>query len=480
MIISRYLPFIKSLDKYSTEIIIKIILSISLYIAATAILKESEILVVFLVSVCFIFLVLNIQTFPILSALVFLVPFQPIDSGFGSINMFLVYFLSGVVITKKIIRKEKLKEKTVADLPFLFILLAYILSLANINSGLKPHLMYLFAFISNILIFYLIVSSVKTEKELYTLVYIMGFSSILVFLYCYLQMFALGSHINVLGFEELRLREASHQLYGLNRVRGPFANAEIMCEYAVIQSLIQIFMFFHEKKTLKEYFWMTLLILNITVLIATSTRAGIICETIGLIYFAFIFRKRFHLRKFLMVVPLIILIFYLGSIFLHTYTRSGYLFERLGSTEIKAGSVIKNRGNWFLVFPYLKEHLFIGHGPRYDTPSNNLNYPHSLYIFLVYTMGLFGLISFLWLFLELFKYSWKGLKLPNSNLFLWGMVAIFQIILVIFLIDEIKIEFLRWPDRNYQHFIFFLFGLLVAAVNMVRADRARIMTEMNK
>ena len=112
MIISRYLPFIKSLDKYSTEIIIKIILSISLYIAATAILKESEILVVFLVSVCFIFLVLNIQTFPILSALVFLVPFQPIDSGFGSINMFLVYFLSGVVITKKIIRKEKLKEKT--------------------------------------------------------------------------------------------------------------------------------------------------------------------------------------------------------------------------------------------------------------------------------------------------------------------------------------------------------------------------------
>ena len=95
-------------------------------------------------------------------------------------------------------------------------------------------------------------------------------------------------------------------------------------------------------------------------------------------------------------------------------------------------------------------------------------------------MGLFGLISFLWLFLELFKYSWKGLKLPNSNLFLWGMVAIFQIILVIFLIDEIKIEFLRWPDRNYQHFIFFLFGLLVAAVNMVRADRARIMTEMNK
>ena len=206
MIISRYLPFIKSLDKYSTEIIIKIILSISLYIAATAILKESEILVVFLVSVCFIFLVLNIQTFPILSALVFLVPFQPIDSRFGSINMFLVYFLSGVVITKKIIRKEKLKEKTVADLPFLFILLAYILSLANINSGLKPHLMYLFAFISNILIFYLIVSSVKTEKELYTLVYIMGFSSILVFLYCYLQMFALGSHINVLGFEELRLR----------------------------------------------------------------------------------------------------------------------------------------------------------------------------------------------------------------------------------------------------------------------------------
>jgi O-antigen ligase len=442
------------------------------------IFKESEILAVAFIAGVSISIFLTLPIFTIIQFLVFLVPFQPIDSRYGSINMVIVYLLFGVIMVKNILKKEPLMERTVVDIPLLCLLLAFILSFSNINYSEKTrHIIYLISFFSNILIFYLIQYSVKSEKDLYKIIYILAFSHIIVLVYCFVQIFFPGQGFSIFGLEELTMVATRGSLH--KRVRGPFIEVGLAAEYLVIQIFFQLFMIIYEKEKQRKIFWLVLLLASLAVLITTSNRGGIISLILGLFYFGFLFRKKVSFPKFIGALVFLGLSFFVINRFMEEHTKSAYLIARLEKTHFEGGIPDTRVGVWKKTWPYLWDTPIIGHGPRFEVPSSPLfrpltrkyYQPHNLYLYLIYNIGFFGLICFLWLIWQLFRYSQKSLKRGNPELFLWGLVAILQVILLVFMIDQMKIEFLRWSSRNYQHFIFILFGLLVASSRILRNKR---------
>jgi len=115
---------------------------------------------------------------------------------------------------------------------------------------------------------------------------------------------------------------------------------------------------------------------------------------------------------------------------------------------------------------------FLGHGiaiPLGTFRGNVSKNIHNLYLTLAYTIGIPGLIAFLWFLFRLFRLTWdamRDVRLPTElrELNLLGNTAI-----VIFLVDEIKIEYTRQVLSMHTSWTFFA----IAFVAWRLADRYR-------
>ena len=118
------------------------------------------------------------------------------------------------------------------------------------------------------------------------------------------------------------------------------------------------------------------------------------------------------------------------------------------------------------------EHPIIGRGPYYSpmTGVRVFLWPHSLYLYVAATLGTVGLVVFLWLLWRLFRLSRPYVDdlrhASYSNAFLIIVRAQF----IVFLVDQIKIEYLR--DKNYPFQVWLLFASIVATQHI--AERVRM------
>lgn len=453
-------------------IILMLIVALLGIIVGQQILGPSKRVIEIMFAVLFFALAFSLPLYYMLLLLVFLIPFIA-QMSFGTTNMVFVYLLAGLWIWKKIIAGESIKEKTPVDLPMLFLFLAYLFSFYNISFvEIYPNFLIYIASISNIVLFYLVVNIVNNERLLYQITYAILLSSLLALLFGVFQIFYPTTTLvtDVLSSSTMQYQlESIEGTSKMMRIVGPFRGYEIFAEYIALVIPLQIFVMLWEKKIYKKIFCILLLVLSCVVLLATATRGGLISVCLGLLYLGFLMRKNINIKKYLIGLILFITIFYIGITFLRisSDTQTVYMFERLKRTTFHSGGIPDTRTEvWTTTLPIALEHPILGHGLLFKSPP--LIYPHCIYIYLIYTVGFLGLASFLWLIVKLFRYSNRNLRNNMNKTFTWGLVAVLQVDLVIFVIDEIKIEFLRNYHCNYQHFVFLLFGLLVAGSNILK------------
>ena len=98
-------------------------------------------------------------------------------------------------------------------------------------------------------------------------------------------------------------------------------------------------------------------------------------------------------------------------------------------------------------------------GGEIDTAFDN--YPHSLYLYLLRTVGVFGLLAVVGFFIRawfvLYRASEAGIILSYRSAF----VRLGLFLIPAFLISQITLEFHRPDTMDYAQFIFALMGLLV-------------------
>jgi len=408
--------------------------------------------------------------------LLLLIPFPLIDSIYGSINMVLTYMVSAAFLLRgRIIRLPLLGA-------VVFIMFAYMLSFSQAFPGtLRDHGLYMIAIISNFTLFYLVYNYVRTSGSFRDMWNILAVMNVLVLLYCALEIAVGVSGVQIFGLSELTVR--SHKSVHL---QGPFHATGLTAEYLAIQSLICLYALMRLTGSRVRMFWLIMLSGNLAFLVATASRGGIVALVLGLIVFLTLFRKEIGALKLMRWSLVGLFLFVVSSTIIVQYTQYNIMFERLEGTEFK-GLVPDSRQGWYGLWDEVVAKPVFGHGPRlrlYNESSRNIRgytpipYPHSAYLYLIYTVGFFGLFAYLLFFFLLALQYWKGGRITRVTVdpFLRGLPLLGLVVLVVFAASQVRMEMFRYILHAYQQYLFMLTGAFLAfshlAMNRGRVGRS--------
>ncbi len=404
--------------------------------------------------------------------LVVMTPFQPINSSYGSANMAVTYVVGLAMFLNSFRSGVKQKTKIPLIVPFVLLYMAFFISWPFSPKLFWPkYMIYLIMVTSNVVLFYMSYAYFRKERDLEVFFKALIVSNVLVIVYCLLQLYMGFGHISLFGIEELSLNDNRLD----RRLGGPFFAVGITAEYFVIQSLFLAHYMVKSGRLHRIGF--IILFLNIAMLVATGNRGGFISAFLALGIFLYFYRRYIGTAG----VAAVSVAFFVGlagaSFVVVKYTEFGVLYDRLLGTEFE-GYIPDTRVGWAGVVEKIVDSPLIGHGPRivqtqeYRTPplrwpeGHITYYPHNLYLYVLYTTGLIGFLAYAaWLITY-----WRILQSADRYKGLVGigdgLPTLAKIILVIFLIDQIKVEFLRAGLLDYQHYIAAIFGMFAAYRNI--------------
>jgi hypothetical protein len=397
--------------------------------------------------------------------LIIFIPFQLIDSMYGSLNMVLTYVLGCTMFINRKWMRKKNKIKVPYKLSILLILFVFILSLTQSNKlFLTKNLFYFIMILSNFIILIITYNFISTEKDIHTLFKILYLSNCFVVIYCLFQFIIGYEEFKFLGIKELSLH--SNRLD--YRIVGPYNAAGITAEYLVIQTLLIGYYSLFQNDLKKTSF--ILIFANLLILIGTGNRGGFICLILGTLLFNMFFWRKLKFKNIITINTVLTIIFCLSSYYMIKYTDFNVLYERLLRTEIN-GMTPDTRKGWPYVVEKIAEKPILGHGPMIVTsgdfgkkiqwPKSEINfYPHNLYLAILYSYGIIGFLAYsIFGFAIAIKFHKNKYIMKNKNRFLSGIPRIGIIVFIVFIIDQMKIEFNRWSLLDYQHYTFFLLAL---------------------
>ena len=419
-----------------------------------------------------ILLIFTLWNFSELKALWFLLIIYPFpfaislgNSNFIFIVVFFIIYLVRVSAGRSTFRSDKL-----FNLPIILLVLTYIISFYNVAPtprAMRYALVDTGNFFATVLFFYLIINFVDNEEKLKNTMRIAMISTTLVILFTLFELIFPGRTI-IPAWLYTR-HEAQLVMKGL-RMMGPFHDYELVAEFFSLNALIIFFMLIRSRRLLTRSIYAILLTLDLFMMFATITRGAIITLIIGLIYLAFLSRRDMNFVRLVTVGTVLVFLIVVLESFVARYTASGSLFDRLIGTTMERGFIPDTRTMvWDKALRRAMEHPVIGHGPGLDFPMLRLQQwllPHSVYLFYLNMTGIVGLSVFIFLVYRLIKASSLGIRssLVHSP-FPEAFMKVLHVCLVMFLIDQIKIEYLR--NDIYVYFIWFFFGLIAATRNII-------------
>ena len=326
-------------------------------------------------------------------------------------------------------------------------------------------LFYCIMLASNVFLFYMTYYYISEKKDILNLFNVLIICNILVILYCVAQALLGGSTAGFMGFDDWTLQGN----YAKRTViTGPFNAVGITAEYLVLQCMILMYYFLFVGKFKKIL--IAILFCNMLLLIGTANRGGFLSFLLSLVIFPFYFKERLGIKKSILTVLTLSIILLLASYIMVSFSDYDIMYKRLSDTEFDGITPDTRSGakGWPMVIEKIAKKPIIGYGPltigardlRGLPPDVLGGYPHNLYLFILYTTGITGLAaySFLgfnyWLLLRRLRD-----RLRNFDPFISGIPLLGMAIFFIFLIDQIKIEFLRSNLLDYQHYLSVLFGM---------------------
>lgn len=417
-------------------------------------------------------LIFMLWRFSELKALWFLLiiyPF-PFSISLGNSNFIFVVLFFIVYLVRVSAGRSKFRSDKFFNLPIILLVLAYIISFYNVTptpQAMRFALIDTGNFFATILFFYLIINFVDNEKNLKNTVRIFMISISLVIMFTLFELLFPGRTI-IPAWLYTR-HEAQLVMKGL-RMMGPFHDYELVAEFFSINALIIFFMLIRSRRLLTRSIYAILLTLDLLMMFATITRGAIITLIIGLLYLAFLTRRDINFVRLVTIAAAFVFLIFVLETFVTHYTMSGSLFDRLIGTTIKRGFIPDTRAiAWGQALETAMEHPIIGHGPGYYSFILRIRQwllPHSVYLFYLNITGIAGLSVFIFLVYRFIKASSLGIK--SSLLyspFPEAFMKVLHVCLVMFLLDQIKIEYLR--NDIYVYFIWFFFGLIAATRNII-------------
>jgi O-antigen ligase len=192
----------------------------------------------------------------------------------------------------------------------------------------------------------------------------------------------------------------------------------------------------------------------------------------------FLFRQELGARRVVQYIVVGTLALVIASAIAITYTDFGQLYERMGNVaEVENGVPTGRAGAWTPTLEKLGESPWVGEGPLFLTPehgemlgqlrSNFDPYPHSLYLYLIRTVGVVGLIAVVWFFVQVWFIVYAGWKRESVDAYRSAILRFGVLLIPAFLVDQVRLEFNRPTWLDFAQFILAMMGLLVGVADRV-------------
>jgi O-antigen ligase len=332
------------------------------------------------------------------------------------------------------------------------------------------HAIYVFQLFSCLVVFLLAYNfSLLVESER-TVIDILLTINVLALGYCALQLSA-GPGVGFVpfGIDALEFNKNRHA--GDARLVGPFDNPGSTAGYFTLMLMVcAVELTFSQGR--RRLLVQALILLNLVAIVATGNRAGFLVMVAMFPVLLLLFKKELGARRVTQYLVGGVAVLAIASAVVISYTGFGRMFERLGDvTETENGVPMTRTLTWPIAIEKIKEHPWVGEGPFFVDPetANQLGwlrsemspYPHSLYLFLLRTIGVVGLIPFVWFFIQAWRLLYAKLKRGPVNDYSSALLRLGLILIIAFLIAQITLEFNRTTTIDYTQFIFALVGLLV-------------------
>jgi O-antigen ligase len=203
------------------------------------------------------------------------------------------------------------------------------------------------------------------------------------------------------------------------------------------------------------------------------TRGAIIALVVGVAYMLWTTRRtiRFHELVLGLAAALGGTLLVLNVVAHHTH--SGNVLERLGGTTFVGGVPDTRAGVWQAVFERILHKPIFGHGPYYSIREGvqSFFWPHNGYLFYWYILGIVGLAAFLWIVLRLWRASARHTSRLDHPAYAASLLVPLRAMLILFLVDQTKIDYLR--NEIYMYLVWLFFGLTVAASRIAAEQEQR-------
>jgi hypothetical protein len=392
---------------------------------------------------------------------------------FGNTNLAFVLILLVIWLLRITLRRSSPPSHTPADAPLIVLFVCYVLSLYNVEPAELPqNLQMLTVMVGCWLMFYLIMSNLRTPRDFQR---VFVFQAISVFSVCLIALYEVthpGSTLIQGLFRSSHALTAGQASLSNLRVGSIFLDYELLCEYCALNLLLVLFLLARSRSLLPRLAYGGLALFVVFVLFTTVTRGGLIALAIGVLYLMWLIRRRLTFVGVTVGLAMVVL----GALAMNAYvvssTHSGNLLERLSTSEVSGLVPDTRKVVWSIAWERIFQHPLIGHGPSYSLVSGGRLYywPHSLYLFVANNVGFIGLAVMVWLLWTLFQMTRPVTDDLQGGDYVGSYLIVARAQMLVFLVDQIKIEYLR--NTTYQFQVWLMFGLMAAAYQALQAAGA--------
>ncbi len=398
-----------------------------------------------------------------MSVMVFLLPY-PKGTVFGSTNLALILMLLVIWLLRLSLRMSEPARSSPLDLPILGLLLWYVLSFYNVQSeeALAGALVNFELFAACLIMYYLIINAIRTPRDLERLHNAQIITALGVFLIAAWEARHAGQILipglldfSSTGGHDFNTRDV--------RVGASFRDYELLSEYCGIMLLLIVFQLVRARTQLRVLALSALTLFSLYTMFTTVTRGVIVSLAIALPYMFYIIRRRLNPVKFMTAVTMILVLAFTMNFLVSKFTNSGDLFERLATTKLVHGVVPEAREEtWSNAWNRIFVHPILGQGPFYAPIEGYMYFwPHNVYLYIANLVGFPGLGFYLSILIGLALLMRPTVDDLRHESYADAYLLIGQVQLLLFALNEIKIDYLR--NSVYQFQVWQLFGTWTAA-----------------
>jgi len=326
--------------------------------------------------------------------------------------------------------------------------------------------------ISGILLYFVIILVIRNSKDVIIVIKIILITLILQSVISFLQWGLPDAARCFSIFGTRTFVPSSYIVEGFTRVTGTIWDYELLAEWFLLGTLLSLGISYQTKK----WFYSFCFFPFVGGLIFTKTRSGIILLFFGIVFTQLllnIFKKSSKTNSLKVVLLFVIVIVALVSIFPNQMDELFYRLKAyLGYKDLTSSKSINRQEVWDdAIGFFIKKPTIFGKG-LYDVISfgyARANSFHSLYLTILYKIGIMGLIFYLVFWFKIIQHSlWFFIKDRGNKSNNWYIFFFLFCAFILMLVDEAKIEYLRYSHTI--QFAWVIYALLIVCLGQNREE----------